>query len=91
MLEQIPRQGNHDGEIQQQQQQLMEVVAPTHEVKKEPVFEEETRPPIGKASLLFMICLIVWFSTVFQLYFGVQCTYPCFPGVLLTYYQATKF
>ena len=32
--------------------------------------------------------LIEWcltpFSTVFQLYFGGQCTYPCFPGVLLT-------
>ena len=24
------------------------------------------------------------FSTVFQLYQGGQCTYPCFPGVLLT-------
>ena len=24
------------------------------------------------------------FSTVFQLYHGCQCTYPCFPGVLLT-------
>ena len=24
------------------------------------------------------------FSTVFQLYCGSQCTYPCFPGVLLT-------
>ena len=24
------------------------------------------------------------FSTVFQLYLGGQCTYPCFPGVLLT-------
>ena len=24
------------------------------------------------------------FSTVFQLYRGSQCTYPCFPGVLLT-------
>ena len=32
--------------------------------------------------------LIVWcltaFSTVFQLYHSSQCTYPCFPGVLLT-------
>ena len=32
--------------------------------------------------------LIVWcltlFSTVFQLYRGGQCTYPCFPGALLT-------
>ena len=32
--------------------------------------------------------LIVWcltpFSTVFQLYHGGQCTYPCFVGVLLT-------
>ena len=24
------------------------------------------------------------FSTVFQLYLGDQCTYPCFPGFLLT-------
>ena len=24
------------------------------------------------------------FSTVFQIYRGGQCTYPCFPGVLLT-------
>ena len=24
------------------------------------------------------------FSTIFQLYRGGQCTYPCFPGVLLT-------
>ena len=24
------------------------------------------------------------FSTVFQLYHSGQCTYPCFPGVLLT-------
>ena len=34
-------------------------------------------------------CLIVLcsmpFSTVFQLYCGSQCTYPCFPGVLLGY------
>ena len=32
--------------------------------------------------------MIVWsltpFSTVFQLCCGGQCTYPCFPGVLLT-------
>ena len=32
--------------------------------------------------------LVVWcltpFSTVSQLYHGNQCTYPCFPGVLLT-------
>ena len=32
--------------------------------------------------------LIVWclmlFLTLFQLYCGCQCTYPCFPGVLLT-------
>ena len=32
--------------------------------------------------------LIVWcltpFSTVFELYCGDQCTYPCFPRVLLT-------
>ena len=30
-----------------------------------------------------MFCLTP-FSTVFQLYSGGQCTYPCFPGVLLT-------
>ena len=34
------------------------------------------------------IILIVWsltpFSTVFQLYHGGQCTYPCFPEVLFT-------
>ena len=28
-------------------------------------------------------CLLP-FSTVFQLYRGGQCTYPCFPGILLT-------
>ena len=32
--------------------------------------------------------LTVWcltpFSTVFQLYLSGRCTYPCFPGVLLT-------
>ena len=27
---------------------------------------------------------IMSFSTIFQLYRGGQCTYPCFPGVLLT-------
>ena len=51
---------------------------------------------LERSSCLFIIVtlkgtydwLIVWclmpFSTVFQLYRGRQCTYPCFPGVLLT-------
>ena len=33
-------------------------------------------PQCGKGLMLF--------STVFHLYRGSQCTYPCFPGVLLT-------
>ena len=36
---------------------------------------------------VLIVRLIVWcltpFSTVFQLYRGSQCTYPCFPGVHL--------
>ena len=36
----------------------------------------------------FKLTLMVWclmlFSTLFQLYRSGQCTYPCFPGVLLT-------
>ena len=28
------------------------------------------------------------FSTVFQLYHGSKCTYPCFPGVLSTLYSS---
>ena len=30
------------------------------------------------------LCCLMPFSKVFQLYFGGQCTDPCFPGVLLT-------
>ena len=41
-----------------------------------------------KDSLWLIDWLIVWcvtpFSKVFQLYCRSQCTYPCFPGVLLT-------
>ena len=31
-----------------------------------------------------IVCCLTPFSTVFQLYHGGQCTYPWFPGVLLT-------
>ena len=41
-----------------------------------------------KQKIIKLLWLIVWcltpFSTVFQLYHGGQCTYPCFSGVLLT-------
>ena len=33
--------------------------------------------------LLIVLCIMP-FSTVFGLYCGGQCTFPCFPGVLLT-------
>ena len=31
-----------------------------------------------------MVWCLMPFSTVFQLYRGCQCTYPCFPELLLT-------
>ena len=56
--------------------------------------DDPFRTMISKASCLWMVTsmnsgsLIVWcvilFSTGFQLYWGSQCTYPCFPEVLLT-------
>ena len=36
------------------------------------------------AKLFFCEWCLMPFLTIFQLYRGGQCTYPCFPGVLLT-------
>ena len=37
-----------------------------------------------KKTITMLYGVLTPFSTVFQLYRDSQCTYPCFPGVLLT-------
>ena len=48
----------------------------------------KVKPPFARVLLYSIQWLIVWyctpFSTVFQLYRGGTCTYPCILGVLLT-------
>lgn len=58
VLEQVPMQqvSQIEGEIQLQQQQLMDTAAPTHAIKNEPQEEEVTRPPIGKGPFTCDIC-----------------------------------